>query len=275
MKNKLILNSILVLSLFLITSFGQAQGASNATTSVAIGDTANYKVTKNELYFPEYRLYFQYLFTFFNVSDIPFNSNFSLSTAYNTVNIFSNVVEGTVIGTTVSELPGNQLLGGSLLFTYNSTSWTEKTGFVLGTPVVSTNWTYWSEFLANLPSYQNANHTITAQASGDNSNVFSATFSLAFTYLPYNISSDGVEKLTFIDTAIYNKSTGVLESMQFTVESKTPIKSIYQNLIVNRTNDAPSTNVKVPSSRLPGFEYLTLLPAFAIFAVYYLRKRAK
>lgn len=275
MKTKRIIQFLLILSLFLITSIYQAQSISNSSFGVSVGSQANYKVEKNEFYFPSDKLYFQYLFSFLNVSDIPVTEHFNVSTIYDAVKVFSDVVEGTVIGTTVKTLPSDQSPGGSLEYTYNGSNWDVATGFILGTPVVSTDWNEWSTFINNLPTFENTNHTVTATVSSDNADFFNSTFSLGFSTLPQNITYDGVEKLTFDVNTIYNKTTGVLESENFILEMKSVIKTLEQVMTITKTNEAPGTNVRASTAGVPGFDLVSLLPVFVVIPIYYLRKRVQ
>ena len=274
MKNKLLLQFILISGIFLFGSVAQAQTINGNTIGVSLGHKANYKVQSNEFFYKTDRSYFRYLLTFVNVSDVQITPNYNLKTIIENINNSMDTYKGDVFGTTVLQLPAKGTSDGIIGFEYNNKTWNESTGFLLGTPVTIADWSFWSGFIDSFSKFDNTNHTVTATKSEDN-NVFNSSFSLSFSTLPQNITYDGVEKLIFKIETSYNKTSGVLNYEHVYLELGTPIKTILtQNFIFSLTNDSPTT--KANSRQVtPGFELFEFIPIITFLALIYYKKRDK
>ena len=272
MKNKFFIEFIFITSILFISSTVEGMNVSDISIGVEIGHQANYKVVTNEFRSVSDRSYFRYLLTFMNISDIPVSKDFTMTKIIEVINTTMSVYEGDVFGTTVTQLPTNTSNNGSLKYSYNNNSWTMNTGFLLGTPVVSTNWISWGELIDSFSSFNNDNHTVSASKSED-SHVFNSTLSMSFDYLPLNITYDGVEGLTFGMLTSYNKTSGILLYEEITFDIKTPIQStLTQYFKIQLTTELPTVS-HVEGTGLPGFDILSILPIFAVTVLYLYKKR--
>ena len=271
MKNKIIVKIVLIIAVISFSFSIQIPQASDNTVGVEIGQKANYKVLKNQFVSDIDRSFFRYVLTYENISDIQVTNEFNIRTIIEVVNSTMSTYEGDIFEATVIELPSNTTNNATLQFYYNNQTWDMMTGFLLGTPIITTDWASWGQFIELLPSLTNDNHTIITTKSED-SIKFNSTIKLSFTNLPENITFDGAEKMTFGLTTSYNKSNGILLYESATIEILTPIqRTLTQYFTIQYTNDSPTT-IHVDQQGLPGFEFTSfLLASFVIVLLYYKR----
>lgn len=282
MNNKLFFKFLIITAFLLIGTIGIAQAQDAPSVGVKVGDSFNFKVTQND--FSQSASSLSDLLSSVNtsqlLSDYNMSSSFNVSSIMQSFNVSQIPAQGSVIGVTVVQLPStplsfdsfnssNNQLTGALNMTFGSTTKTVTTGFVLGTPVALTNWTFWKDALYKLQSTDSsANPQVTVGAYPGTTS-FNATVDVTYT-LPSSITNNSTITFTSVKVALaasYDATTGVLnsESVAVTLQGTLPIT---QTFAIARS--APTTNTVTSST--PGFEAIMLLAALPVVAIYYKRK---
>ncbi len=283
MNNKYLFKFLIITAFLLIgtVGIGQAQ-AQDVNVNVKVGDSFNFKVTKND--FTQSASLLNGLITSFNTSVLTTNSeynmsSFNVSSMLQSFNISKLPAQGSVIGITVAQLPTTQLsnssdkLTGALNVTYDSMTKTVTTGFLIGTPVVFTNWTFWKSALSSLQTTDPSANTQIDVGSSTSTTAFSANVNITFNQLPSEYTSTSASysfsSLKVALAASYDTTTGVLnsESVALTLQGQA---SVTLTFAVARTTEGLSNS---NTSSTPGFEAITLLGAIPLVAIYYKRKK--
>jgi hypothetical protein len=276
MNNKLKLKSLLLFSFFLLSLVSQGN-AQNLTVGVNVGDSFNFKITKNDFTSSTTKSYIQTLIDFYNVDELVVNGNYDFSSILKTLNETLVPSVGDVLGVTVTQLPQNDALSGKLNYTYGSTTKEILTGFMIGTPITITDWSFWNGSIYNLPSY--ITEGVLVPHVDMNSETFNASISITFNSVPSDLQSQGFNKLVFRLEAFYNATTGVANKESLSIELKNPSISIpivqtfsFEKTTNPTTSDANNTSNN-GSGPIPGFELIALVSGFVLLSGYYrLRK---
>jgi hypothetical protein len=276
MNNKLFFKFLIITAFLLIGTIGigQVQAQDVSHVGVKVGDSFNYKVTKND--FASSLSYFNELFTYYNISELSTNSQYNFSYLMQTINQTISPGVDSVVGITVVQLPTStsDSVTGALNYTFGSTTKTVTTGFLIGTPVTFTDWSFWKTSLYNIAT--------TTDSSADpqivtgvfnNSETFNATVSVTFAEVPDSLANSGYNSLSVSLDAFYNATTGVLNSETITLKLQGTVPLTQQFTFERTTQPLTSnSNTNTATSSTPGFEALAVLSAIPVVAVYYKRK---
>lgn len=284
MNNKLLLKFTIITAFLLIGSIGAVQAQDSQSVGVKVGDSFNFEVTQND--FTQSASYLSDLLSSVNTSqlssDYNMSSSFNVSTIMQSFNVSQIPAQGTVFGVTVVQLPSTPLsfdsfnssdnLTGALNVTDGSTTKTVTTGFLLGTPVASTNWTFWKTALYKLQTTDSSANPQVTVGAYPGTTTFNATVDVTF-QLPSSLTSNSTYTFKSVKVALaasYDATTGVLnsESVALTLQGTIPVTNTFA---IARTTKPLTTTNSVTSST-PGFEAIMLLAALPVVAIYYKRK---
>ena len=272
MNNKLLIKSLILFSFLLIGSIGQGQvlGQDVSNVGVSVGDSFNYKITKND--FTQTSAYINELITFYGIENISSSYNFDFSSLIETLNATIVPGEGSVLGVTVAQIPGTDAVG-ALNYTYGSTTKTITTGFLLGTPVTFMDWSFWKDLLYALQDKYGTNSepVITAGVYNDTS-TFNATLSIQYNTVPADLASNGFTSLTVSMDAKYDATTGVVNSETFSITLGGQQVPVVNTFSFQKTT-ASLTSKSDTNTSSPGFEAIALLGALPVVAVFYRRRK--
>ena len=220
MKNKTLFKALIVFSFLLLGTIGQGQAQSVSSVGVTVGDSFNFKVTKNDFTAVQTKAYVAQLLDYYNVSALTVNSNYDFSSIIETLNETMVPSVGDIIGFTVTQLPSNDAVSGKLNFTYGTTTEEMTTGFIIGTPVVFTDWAFWNTTVNELNNYATDLGGFIDASVQQDTNVFNFSVTITFTTVPDELSQNGFTSLIASLDGSYNKSTGILISESFKIDLK-------------------------------------------------------
>lgn len=279
MKNKLLFEALFLFSFLLIGAIGQGQAQDVSKVGVAVGDSFNFEISQNDFYSASTN-YLNYLLTYYNdtLSSYTVNSNYNLTSIINTLNETIKPNVGDVIGITVVQLPNSNSLSGMLNYTYGSTTKEVLTGFLIGTPVTTTDWSSWIQFLNGIYKSSSTDGYQIITGAYSNAQTFNATISITFTSVPTQLSNLGYQSLSVDLYAYYNATTGVLnsEKLDLKIAGSPSGPTSVQNFAFTRTNKQLSSNTNTSSNGsgpVPGFEAIAVLVALPVVAALYKRRK--
>jgi hypothetical protein len=253
---------------------------------VSVGDEFNYKITDDSLLSDQSPL------SQFSMSELlgdfnDFNlTEFQIQTDISVDNLELNTSlvpqEGDIVKVTVVELP-SATANGTISITYGNNTKELETFFFFGSPVTTTNWTFWENMLSQIDSINDniTDVTLSSTISKD-TQTFNFSLTVYVNNLPDVLTDSGVSNLQFKVFTSYNKTTGVQESAEFTLSGKVETSDFSSNIKYSYawelTDEEPDTGNSneddssgIESS--PGFELISLLLGLTIFAVVYNRRK--
>jgi hypothetical protein len=274
--NTKLLKFTLITAFLLIGTIGAVQ-AQDSQVGVKVGDSFNYQVTKND--FSQAALNLNDLLSSLNTSTISTDYNIpmdNLTSMIQTFNVSELPAVGSVLGVTVVSLPSSSSdqLTGALNITDGTTTKTVTTGFMIGTPVATTNWTYWKAAIYDLQTTSSSAEPTVTPGVYSNAQTFNATVDMTFNqisnYITSTSSSYSFTSLKVSLAASYDASTGVLksESVTVTLDGQIPLS---MSFAIASTTKGVSSGQNTVTTSTPGFEVLALLAALPVVAFLYKR----
>lgn len=276
MNRNLFIKFLLLTSFLVLGSFSQVQ-AQESLVGVNVGDSFNYKVTANDFSSSQTGVNISDLISYYNFSQITLGTNYDFDSVIQSLNASLIPSVNDVFGVTVTQLPGSSS-SGAVSFNYGSATKDVTTGFMVGTPVTTLNWTYWHDFVYELSS-STTDPTIVPGVYS-NAQTFNATLTLTYSSVPQVLADKGFSQLSLDIEVYYDATTGVLNQEIFVVTASNPSVSTLkatQTFSFERTDQALSSNQDNTSSNgsgpVPGFESVAALGSFVVLALYVNRKR--
>lgn len=274
MNQKTLIKSFLITLFIFASLFSQAKAQDISNVGVSVGDSFNFKVTQNDFSSNSYDINITELVSYYNLTSFNASSQYDFSSLSKTLNASLLPSVGDVFGVKVLSLPDSTTSPtGKLEFDYGTMSKNVTTGFIIGTPVVFKDWSFWKTFLYSLNN-QTSEPTVTPGVY-NNTQTFNATLSIQFSSVPPQLSS--FNSLTLNVEAYYNAMTGVLnsETFQLVLTNSQLSQPVTQTFSFARTTEPVTSNSsKITSSGpVPGFEFIALIGGLSVLAVFIIRKR--
>ena len=252
-----------------VSSFAQAQD--NTMVGVKVGDSFNFKVTQNQFITSTTQTYLNDLISYYiSGANISTSTQYNITSMLNTFNLTNSPSVGSIINVQVVSLPVADNFSGSLNVTMGSSSEVVKTGFVLGTPIVFTDWAFWQTTLNNVTGQSYNGFTLTASSS-NNTQTFNATASVSTTNISTELKSYGWTSVSLSLEADYDAVSGVLiqETLTLSLNGSVPQT---QKFSIARVDTNPTVNSLSTSGPVPGFEAIALVGTLSLISVVYTKK---
>lgn len=263
MHNKL----LIILGLFALSLSSISQAQTNTMVGVQVGDSFQFHVLKNDFTSSQVQQYLNDLIKNFSSFVPSTDYQYNFSSVLNSLNQ-TMPSAGTIMTVNVTALPVANTFSGELSISYGQVDVNVVTGFLIGTPVVFTDWGYWYSMLNAYNGYSSSGFYLQTSVANDTS-TFNATVKISTNNVPESLQQYGYTSVSAGISASYNVTSGVLNQETLTVNLVGQYSTTF-TFSVSRYNEPASFNTSQPS---PGFEALGLFAGMAVLAVVYNKKK--